>query len=331
MTSLAATSREERLVGALNSWARRLAAARSGGGPERARAMLAVAVVVFVLASVLGMRSLPDVGNDVRVSLLVILAVVGVPLTVAVNGWEYAVIARVLGHRVHVVDAARISVLSTAANLLPIPGAILVRARALKRLGTGFGKALSVTVLMGVCRIGVAGAMAGGLQLAFAEGGPGLAVTGGGILVLGGFWWALRRDPAATSTPLVLLEVLGVQAGAVGVGALRLYLVLHALGYDASVTQAVALSVASVLASALGFFPAGLGVRELLAAVIAPVVGLPAAVGLVVTAVDRVIGLGIFAAFTAVLVVTHNTGSDDEYDDEGDELDQPVDTLAGTG
>jgi hypothetical protein len=327
MTSLAASSREERVVATLSAWARRLAAARSGSEPERARAMLAVAAVVFVLASVLGLRSLPEVGTDVLIWPLVVLALVGVPLTVAVNGWEYAVIAHVLRHRVRVMDAARISVLSTAANLLPIPGAMLVRARALKGLGTGFGKALSVTVLMGVCRVGVAGALAGGLQLVFADGGPGAAVAGGGMVVLGGFWWALRRDPAAASDPAVLLEVLGVQAGAVGVGALRLWVVLHALGYDASVTQAVALSVASVLASVLGFFPAGLGVRELLAAVIAPVVGLPAAVGLVVTAVDRVIGLAVFAALTTVLMVTHNTGTEDSED----EVDEPVDTLAGMG
>jgi uncharacterized membrane protein YbhN (UPF0104 family) len=84
----------------------------------------------------------------------------------------------------------------------------------------------------------------------------------------------------------------------------RLLLTLWGLGYSASVTQGVALSLAGSLGSAVGFLPAGLGVRELLAAGIGPIVGLPAAVSLVATAVDRVLGLVVLAAITAVLVAT---------------------------
>jgi uncharacterized membrane protein YbhN (UPF0104 family) len=82
------------------------------------------------------------------------------------------------------------------------------------------------------------------------------------------------------------------------------------------VAQALALSLAGSLGSAVGFLPAGLGVREVLAAGIGPLVGLPAAVSLVATAVDRVLGLVVLAAIAAVLVAT-GAGTDlPEVEDE---------------
>jgi uncharacterized membrane protein YbhN (UPF0104 family) len=91
---------------------------------------------------------------------------------------------------------------------------------------------------------------------------------------------------------------------AVLVAAFRLQLALWGLGYSPAVSQSLALGLASALGSAVGFLPAGLGVREVLAAGIGPLVGLPAAVSLVATAVDRVLGLVVLAGMSLVLVAT---------------------------
>ncbi len=57
--------------------------------------------------------------------------------------------------------------------------------------------------------------------------------------------------------------------------------------------------IAGVSAAAIGFLPSGLGAQEGLAALLSPVVGMPAAVGLVITALDRVMSLFVFAALGA--------------------------------
>jgi uncharacterized membrane protein YbhN (UPF0104 family) len=142
------------------------------------------------------------------------------------------------------------------------------------------------------------------MQLVAGDAGLGAVVLVAGIAVsaLAGLMAArtrgvvLRRSDMAT---VALVEVVAVL-----VAASRLQLALWGLGYAPGASQSLALSLSSSLGSAVGFLPAGLGVREVLAAGIGPLVGLPAAVSLVATAVDRVLGLVVLAGISLVLVAT---------------------------
>jgi uncharacterized membrane protein YbhN (UPF0104 family) len=279
----------------------RYRAAVAGVGERR---LLLVAVVLFVVASAIGVANLPPVETTVRWPVLLLLPLVGVPATVATNALEYGVTARLLGHRVPPADAARVSVLSTAANLLPIPGAVLVRSRALRQRGSGMGSALAVTTAIGVAWVGVNAVLAGSLQVATGEPPLGAAVIVGGVLVLGAAALLAVRTRRVTLGRRDAATVLLVEVVAVLVAAARLQVALWGLGYSPGVDQSLGLSLAGSLGSAVGFLPAGLGIREVLAAGIGPIVGLPAAVGLVATAVDRVVGLVVLAGITAVLIAT---------------------------
>jgi uncharacterized membrane protein YbhN (UPF0104 family) len=279
----------------------RYRAAVAGVGERR---LLLIAVVLFLVASAVGAANLPPVETSVRWPVLLLLPLIGVPATVATNAWEYSVTARLLGYRIPPPDAARVSVLSTAANLLPIPGAVLVRSRALNQRGTGMGSALSITTAIGIAWVGVTAVMAGGLQLFGGEPALGAAVLAGGLVVLVLSGLLAARTRGVTLRRSDIGTVLAVEVVAVLVAATRLQLVLWGLGYSPGADQSMALSLAGSLGSAVGFLPAGLGVREVLAAGIGPIVGLPAAVSLVATAVDRVLGLVVLAAIAAVLVAT---------------------------
>jgi hypothetical protein len=54
---------------------------------------------------------------------------------------------------------------------------------------------------------------------------------------------------------------------------------------------------------AIGVFPAGLGITELLVGLLSPAVGLPAAVGLLSTAVRRIVELIAFSGLAIVVAV----------------------------
>ena len=279
----------------------RYRSALAGVGERR---LLLVAVVLFVVASAVGAANLPPVETSIRWPALLLLAVLGVPATVATNAWEYRVTAGLLGHRIPAADAARVSVLSTAANLLPIPGAVLVRSGALRRRGTGLGAALSVTTAIGIAWVGVTAVLAGALQLVDGEPPLGLAVLAGGLVVCGlaALLGARTRGVVLSRSDVATVALVEVVAVLVAAG--RLQLALWGLGYSPDAAQSLALSLAGSLGSVVGFLPAGLGVREVLAAGIGPVVGLPAAVSLVATAVDRVLGLVVLAGIAGVLVAT---------------------------
>jgi uncharacterized protein (TIRG00374 family) len=98
-------------------------------------------------------------------------------------------------------------------------------------------------------------------------------------------------------------ELLAIEGSFVLMQAFRLFLIGSALRFPISYAQSTTLVIAAVSAAAIGFLPAGLGAREAIAAVLSPIVGIPAAVGLVITAVDRIVNLIVLLAFAAVVTV----------------------------
>ena len=78
------------------------------------------------------------------------------------------------------------------------------------------------------------------------------------------------------------------------------------IGFDigGSFAGAMLLPVAVVLASAIGFFPAGLGVREVISAALAGLVGDTAASGALASGLDRLVSLPVMATIAIALALT---------------------------
>lgn len=266
--------------------------------------LLCAAVVLFVAGTVLSYAQLPQSDAPVQPRWLLLVALIGVPLTILLNGAEYDASARLLGHRIPFLEAIRVSVLGTAANLLPIPGSFLVRVRGLARLGSTVGRAVSSTGITGMIWIGMTGLIAGASQLASGRIplGAGLLTVGLGALLAVGVLLA-TSGTAAPSKALVYIAA--VESGLVLISMLRQYFALRGLGVSISLAQAATLTLAGVLASAAGFMPGGLGLRELIAAAMSPLVGLPPTVGFVAAALDRLVGLVTLSPVSAALLVRY--------------------------
>jgi hypothetical protein len=214
------------------------------------------------------------------------------PATLILNTLEYVVAGRLLGHAVRTGEALRVTILSTAANLLPLPGAVLVRTQALSDLGSGYAGAFRSTGTVGIGWLATSFLAAGSLQAATGDPRLGSLLLGLGLLALAGAILLARRFPhwRRWLAAVVLLE-----GTFVVVSAARLLFALHALGVACSVPQAVVLTLASALASAAGVFPGGLGLRELLAGGLAALVAIPPAAGAVGAVLDRVVGLAVLS------------------------------------
>lgn len=285
----------ERLLG----WARRLSARRSrtAGLPA-----LLAALALFAGSTALAIRALPDLDDGIRwwpLVLVGLLAWVGA----VVNGAEFAASARLLGRRVGFPDALRVAIVATAANTLPIPGAIIVRTRALARLGETHLDALRATAVVGLAMVGASFSLAGGLQAGF---GPrrlaGTAMLAFGVVVLAAVHRVVGTRRGGGRTRLFWWLVL-VELASVALKALTLGLAVHAIGFSASPSQLAAMSISYVIALAIGVFPAGLGITELLVGLISPGVGIDAAVGVLATSVRRVTELVAFSGLAIVFAL----------------------------
>lgn len=256
--------------------------------------------LVFVALVVSSFRALPDDGRDARPALVAVLVLVTTPATVVLNALEYRFMASTLGHHVTIRHAVRVSLVAAIANYLPAPGGVAVRTVALKQRGATVRSAVSINVLAGLVWAGVTGLAAGGALVRDDElaGRAALAMAGGiaalvvsvVLLQRGGAGWHRRFG-----------QVFVIELGLVLISGMRVWVSLAAIGEAAGFGAAIAISGSTILAAAVGVFPAGLGLRELLAGGIAAAVGVPVAAAVAASAVERV-AAQVGAALTALVM-----------------------------
>jgi hypothetical protein len=286
-------------LGAVPSW---LAQRKQPRSPAVRRALFVVAVSIFAGSTVWAVRTLDGVPlADGWPALLALTAALALG-AFAVNAVEFAVSARLLSARASAADAFKVSILGSAANVLPIPGAALVRAGALRRMGLELRSAVAVTATVGLAWVATGALIAGTLLLGSTQAVVGAACLAGGIAAYAVAFGLLVVQIGLPAARSGILLVAGVELASVGLNVVRTWVVLRTLGVDAELVEAAAIGVAGIVASAAGLFPGGLGLREALSAAIAAVVGLPAAMGVLVATVDRVVGYVTLAAATGVLL-----------------------------
>lgn len=267
------------------------------------RLALLASALVFVVATVVAWRNLPPIEDGIRWWAFALVGVLGVPASIWNRGAEFSAVARLSGRQVGVHERVRVALIGTAANILPIPGSVMVRGEVLRRKGVPVRTIGWATAITAAVWIGSTGLVAGGLLAALSTRHVlgGLLAVGGAALCAGASWSVLRRsgvpEPGRALGHLFVVEVASIV-----LGGLRLWGVLTALGYDAEIQQAVGLTVAGLVSSAVGFAPAGLGVRELSAAAISPLVGLPTSLGLLAAALNRLIELVVLSPASIGLV-----------------------------
>ena len=269
--------------------------------PQWRSVALLVAAVLFVGGIVLSLDDLDVSLADVRWWPLVVVALVGTPATILANAAELRAMGRCLAVEVSWGEAVRVVVLATAANLLPLPGAALVRLHALHAAGASLGRSGAVNLVAAGVWVAAALGVAGVSALAYDPLLGAIALAGGmaGIAVCAG----LLRPVAGRWDPRAYGELLLVEVVTTMVHAARLWLVLLAVGIGVQFPQTLVLGASAPLAAAAGVFPSGLGLAEVLSALLAPVVALQASAGFAATALSRIVGLIATAPLAVVLGV----------------------------
>jgi uncharacterized membrane protein YbhN (UPF0104 family) len=298
--------------------------------PRGRQISMVVSAVLFVVAMVLGFRGLPEGEHHLVWWAIVVTSVIGVPVLIALNGVEYVASGAVLGHRIPMRDAMPIAVYARAANLLPLPGAALVRMQGLKREGSSYGRAASATLSTALFWLG-ASLLVGGLVLVPVRPLFGLLFFGGGVFftLLGHV--AVRSivarredDPPAREALRRSAVLLGVELAMVGVRGVRFWLVMIGFDIGGSFAGAMLLPVAGVVSSAIGFFPSGLGIREVLSGALSRMVGDTASSGLLASGLDRLVSLPVMAVVALVVAVTGRRPPTDGTEDQRQPASEPA-------
>ncbi len=265
---------------------------------------MAGAVVLFLGATYAAFINLPQGDRSVEWIPLIAVTFATVPVTALLNAMEYRISGEILGHRIGFPSAFRVSVIASAVNQLPIPGAAVVRIQALRRLGSPYGKAMTATGTVALAWIGNTGVVAGLFQVYSRRWALGAAVGGVGLTLLILSYAVLRWKDQSKSPVWLMTRLILVEFGAMTLATTRFWVALYSIGFSVDISQALILAVSVVVAAATGFFPAGLGIRELIAGGLSPLVGLPAAAGILATAVSRVVSMAGFSMLAFAVLVS---------------------------
>jgi len=269
--------------------------------PRGRKISMAVAAALFIVTMVLSLEALPSGDRQLQWWAILLTAVVGVPVLIALNAVEYQASGAVLGHRIGLREAMPVAIYARAANLLPIPGSALVRMQALKRAGSTYGKASLATLATALMWLG-GSLLVGTVVLVPIRPWFALAFLAATIVVcLAGHASvrnvvARREDEVGPREALRLSAyLLTVEVVMVVVRGVRFWLVMVGFDIGGSFAGGMMLPIAGVLSSAIGFFPSGLGVREVISGALARLVGDTAASGALASGIDRLISLPVMA------------------------------------
>lgn len=269
------------------------------------RIVLGLAACGFILGIYLSYRAQPDLLTNLNWGFVALVSCVGVPTIVILNIFEFQTSAKLLGQRFSFAQAAEITIIGSVANMLPIPGGTVVRVAALKAGGASIKRGTSATLLVSGLWIGISFIYSGLWLL-----GLGITTLNLGILFVFGGMGALAicifLSLKLSNDWSVILQLAFLKVGLVLVDAARLFLCLLALGSMTSFGHASVLAVSGVLGAAVSIVPAGLGIREGAAAMLAPVVSVSIASAYLGASLNRIIGLAVMAPIALYLSLRRN-------------------------
>jgi hypothetical protein len=259
--------------------------------------VLIASLVVFGGGLVLSIKQLPHDLGQVAPGFLLLSALITIPAAIVLNAAETKLSARLAGANFDWLQATHIGLVSSAANMLPLPGGPLVRIGALKLAGASLLQGGIATTLIAAIGLGLAFACAGASTVGShpTVGMPFLAA--GGIATAA---CAIALVRLGRSWSLVGMVLVAKSAG-IAVGLLRMYWTLAALGLMVSFTQLCAFSVSDVAGSVVSIVPAGLGINEAVAALMAPLVAVPSTLAFLAVGINRVISVPVLAVAIALV------------------------------
>ncbi len=266
-------------------------------------ALLGFGTATLAWIAVIGWRSIALSPSQLRITPLVVLSVV-VLLSFGVVSTEFHLAGRALGINVAPATALMTTTVATAANMLPVPGAVIARVMVLKKGGASSFSSIRVLTAIGGLWFGVSMVTAG-FGITPVRGWVGAAMVVVGVAATATGVLMLRHQGASPKTVVALIAT---EITMTALGALRFWLALRGLGIDGSIPQIVSVGVSAPLSAAVGLVPAGLGVKEAIAMVLGSLSGLGGATAGIAAALDRGVGLLVLAPVMVTAAVIRRRG-----------------------
>lgn len=252
---------------------------------------------LFLGTLLLSLHTNPTIFSDLYWPALIALLVLSLPAGVLLGAVDFKLLALCSGTNFTYRSCLETVLVSNAANLLPIPGSLAVRIGALQARGVPLTVSGGISLLFSAAWLST-GLLFAGATLLFSVRPP-VALS----LLLAGFvglWVSTWLGMTKSIAWRLMLRVLAIRAGFVICDAASLALAFHSLQVNVSYSESLVLSLSSSLSSLV---PAGVGVKETLAAGLGVLIGVGGSAAFLASALQRIAGFVVLSAGSLVILL----------------------------
>jgi len=256
-----------------------------------------IASLIFIGGLVFSFRSQPEIFSNLSWAPVIFLMVVLVPMTLFTNAVEVLYLGQLTKQGFRLPEAFSISILANAANLLPIPGGLLVKTGALKAKGNTLKTSFGATIAIALIWLAVSFIYSGAWLVSYVLWAALIFMVIGFVTFAVMLIFAQRLGV----DHILFFKILVLKVVATLIATLRLMVCLMALGVSADFAKSAVMSAASVISSAALIFPGGLGFREFVTAGLGEIIGISAAYGYMAAVLNRFAGIAVLAPVAMTL------------------------------
>jgi hypothetical protein len=239
----------------------------------------------------------PTVFNNLNWLYVAVIYVLILPVVTLINALRFRFTAEAFGIHYSLSRSLSISIFSTVANMLPLPGGLMVRMANLKNDSNTYQNTALVSLYVSIVSALVTILLATVGYAVFSPGVTTIALCCFAIFLLATCVYLLRR----TTLQDVLLHLSLVEVFSTVFDAIRTYLCFIIINSLIQWDQSLVLTIASVVGSAVSLVPAGLGVQEGAGALIATQIAILPSSAFIALALNRAIGLSYYLLLTIPL------------------------------
>lgn len=270
----------------------------TGTGKLAKKVIIILTVLFFLVSLSYALYVFPTSLSELKIQPMLMVMAFGVPAMVLLNSAQYWLSAAFNGKNPSLRDSVEITIIARAANMLPLPGGTIARVAALKSLGVSIRDGVSINLLLAFVWLGLSFIYSSVWMATIIESIYTLIFLGIGVCILLPTVIYLLY---MSGKPKYVLLVLGTKTLMLIVDSAKILLCFYALDISANFAQASALSVSGVLGSAVSIVPAGLGIREAVASILAKMVGLSLSAGFLAVALNRILSMSVILAVSFYL------------------------------
>jgi len=260
---------------------------------------LAGALIVFVAGLAWAIRATPELELQLGIGPLILLLLLSAPAGTVLNTIELHALSRIAGGPMSWRTSAELTVYTSAANMLPLPGGVVTKLAGMKAHGVSYATATAVLVLSFFIWGSLAFLCASAALLALGKATYAAIFAGVGV--------ALLVIAAIGSTRFKrwrwIAVVVTSRATMLALEIVRYVLAVGLVGVSISFFQAATFVVASLVGAAVVVAPQGLGVIEATTALLSSLIGLSAGIGFLAAAITRIARLAGLALIAAGLLI----------------------------